>query len=185
MLPTSGIGKGIVVTSNSVSGIRLNESSRAEPAHTLYIKDYFRKLGNLQSQAFLINGSVPLNNYHLYNNITANYVLFVHVLIKAYLFQSSKVESVKDALDQLVSREEIPDYTDAKTNQDVTVFKQVSFPTTSVFHHEFIKLAENQNLIGFKNFAIYPLAYCILYYMELCHSPHFVVFFVWYVNCSC
>ncbi|MPC07657.1 Ubiquitin carboxyl-terminal hydrolase 10 [Portunus trituberculatus] len=39
--------------------------------------------------------------------------------------QSSKVESVKDALDQLVSKEEIPDYTDAKTNQDVTVFKQV------------------------------------------------------------
>ncbi|KAG0712067.1 Ubiquitin carboxyl-terminal hydrolase 10 [Chionoecetes opilio] len=39
--------------------------------------------------------------------------------------QSSKVENVKDALDQLVSREEIPDYTDAKTNQDVTVFKQV------------------------------------------------------------
>ena len=34
---------------------------------------------------------------------------------------------MKDALDQLVSREEIPDYTDAKTNQDVTVFKQVSF----------------------------------------------------------
>lgn len=39
--------------------------------------------------------------------------------------QSSKVESVRDALEQLVSKEEIPDYTDAKTNQDVTVFKQV------------------------------------------------------------
>ncbi|KAK4323537.1 hypothetical protein Pmani_005770 [Petrolisthes manimaculis] len=39
--------------------------------------------------------------------------------------QSTKVESVKDALEHLVSREEIPDYTDSKTNQDVTVFKQV------------------------------------------------------------
>lgn len=43
-----------------------------------------------------------------------------------FLFQSSKVESVRDALEQLVSKEEIPDYTDAKTNQDVTVYKQVS-----------------------------------------------------------
>ncbi|XP_069168182.1 uncharacterized protein [Procambarus clarkii] len=39
--------------------------------------------------------------------------------------QSSKVESVRDALEQLVRSEEIPDYTDSKTNQDVVVFKQV------------------------------------------------------------
>ncbi|XP_027233991.1 uncharacterized protein Usp10 isoform X2 [Penaeus vannamei] len=39
--------------------------------------------------------------------------------------QSPKVESVRDALEQLVSREEIPDFTCSKTNQEVTVCKQV------------------------------------------------------------
>lgn len=43
--------------------------------------------------------------------------------------QSPKVESVRDALEHLVSREDIPDYTCSKTNQEVTVCKQVLLET--------------------------------------------------------
>lgn len=43
--------------------------------------------------------------------------------------QSPKVESVRDALEHLVSREDIPDYTCSKTNQEVTVCKQVMLET--------------------------------------------------------
>ncbi|KAK7074823.1 Ubiquitin carboxyl-terminal hydrolase 10, partial [Halocaridina rubra] len=43
--------------------------------------------------------------------------------------QSPKVESVREALEQLVSREDIPDYTCSKTNQEVTVCKQVLLET--------------------------------------------------------
>lgn len=73
-----------------------------------------------------LSGYLPACNL----NSTEWFSLFPHFErfynLDFFLFQSSKVESVRDALEQLVSKEEIPDYTDAKTNQDVTVYKQVS-----------------------------------------------------------
>ncbi|CAL4066345.1 unnamed protein product [Meganyctiphanes norvegica] len=56
--------------------------------------------------------------------VTANLQPFTTVPLD---IQSPNVETVRDALDQLVSREDVSGYTCSKTNQEVAVSKQVVF----------------------------------------------------------
>lgn len=69
-------------------------------------------------------GQMRSNLQQAGGQVTANLQPFTTVPLD---IQSPEVESVRDALDQLVSREDVAGYTCSKTNQEVAVSKQVVF----------------------------------------------------------
>jgi len=69
-------------------------------------------------------GQMRSNLQQAGGQVTANLQPFTTVPLD---IQSPEVESVRDALDHLVSREDVAGYTCSKTNQEVAVSKQVVF----------------------------------------------------------